>query len=50
MPLFKSGLPLLKSEVKPLGMLGLTAAASVTDVAINKKNNWIWKSYKINNF
>ena len=37
MPLFKSGLPLLKSVVKPLGMLGLTAAASATDAAINKK-------------
>ena len=38
MPLLKSGLPLLKSVVKPLGMLGLTAAASATDAAINKKN------------
>ena len=37
MPLLKSGLPLLKSVVKPLGMLGLTAAASATDAAINKK-------------
>ena len=37
MPLLKSGLPLLKSLVKPLGMLGLTAAASATDAAINKK-------------
>ena len=36
-PLLKSGLPLLKSAIKPLGMLGLTAAASATDVAINKK-------------
>ena len=36
-PLLKSGLPLLKSVVKPLGMLGLTAAASATDAAINKK-------------
>ena len=36
-PLLKSGLPLLKSVIKPLGMLGLTAAASVTDAAINKK-------------
>ena len=35
--LLKSGLPLLKSVVKPLGMLGLTAAASVTDAAINTK-------------
>ena len=37
MPLLKSGLPLLKYVVKPLGMLGLTAAASETDAAINKK-------------
>ena len=28
---------LLKSAIKPLGMLGLTAAASATDAAINKK-------------
>ena len=37
MSLLKPGLPLLKSVVKPLGMLGLTAAASATDAAINKK-------------
>ena len=37
MPLLKSGWPLLKSVVKPLGMLGLPAAASTTDAAINKK-------------
>ena len=37
-PLLKSGLPLLKSAIKPLGMLGLTAAASATDAAINKKS------------
>ena len=49
-PLLKSGLPLLKSVNKPLGMLGLTAAASATDAAINKKNPWIWKSYNTNNF
>ena len=36
-PLLKSGLPLVKSVIKPLGMLGLTAAASATDAAINKK-------------
>ena len=36
-PLLKSGLPLLKSIIKPLGMLGLNAAASATDAAINKK-------------
>ena len=37
MPLLKSEFPLLKSLVKPLDMLGLTAAASATDAAINKK-------------
>ena len=37
MSLLKSGLPLLKSVVKPLVMLGLPAAASATDSAINKK-------------
>ena len=37
MPFLKSGLLLLKSVVKPLGMLGLTATASATDAAINKK-------------
>ena len=36
-PLLKSGLTLLKSVIKPLGMLGLTAAGSATDAAINKK-------------
>ena len=30
-------MPLLKSVIKLLGMLGLTAAASATDAAINKK-------------
>ena len=37
MPLLKSGLALLKSLIKALGVLGLTAAASATDAAINKK-------------
>ena len=36
-PLLKSGLPLLKSIIKPLGMFGVTAAASATDAAMNKK-------------
>ena len=36
-PLLKSGLSLLKSVIKPLGMLGLTSASSATDAAINKK-------------
>ena len=47
--LLKSGLPLLKSVIKPLGMLGLTAAASAADAAINKKDPWIWKN-DLNNF
>ena len=36
--LLKSGLPLLKSVIKPMGMLGPTAGASATNAAINKKN------------
>ena len=36
-PVLKSGLPLQKSIVKPLGMLGLTVAALATHAAINKK-------------
>ena len=48
-PLLRSGFPLLKSVIKPLDMLGLTASASATDAAINKKKTWIWKSYYINN-
>ena len=36
-PLLKSELALLKSAIKPLGMLGLTAVTSATDAAINKK-------------
>ena len=36
-PLLKSGLHLLKSVIKPSCMLGLTAAASAADAAINKK-------------
>ena len=31
-PLLKTGLPLLKSVIKPLGLLGLTAASSAIDV------------------
>ena len=41
-PLLKTGLPLLKSVIKILGMLGLTASASVTDAAINKKIFGSW--------
>ena len=36
-PLLKYGLPVLKSVIKPLGILGVTAAASAKDAAINKK-------------
>ena len=36
MTLLKSGFPLLKFVVKPLGMVGLTAAVSATDAATNK--------------
>ena len=49
-PLFKSGLPLLKCVIKPLGMLGLEKAASATDAAIHIKSFRIWKSYNTNNF
>ena len=49
--LLKSGLSLLKSVIKPLGMLGLIAAASATDAAINKKKMLgSGKLYYINNF
>ena len=36
-PLLKTGLPLLKLVVKPLGLLGLTTASSATDSGIPKK-------------
>ena len=36
-PLLKTGLPLLKSVIKPLGLLGLTAASSVIDAGVQKK-------------
>ena len=36
-PLLKTGLPLLKSVVKPLGLLGLTAASSAIDSGIQQK-------------
>ena len=37
-PLLTAGLPLLKSVIKPLGMLGLIAAASATGNGINKRS------------
>ena len=41
-PLLKTGLPLIKSVIKPLSksvliLLGLTAAASVADAGIHKR-------------
>ena len=36
-PLLKTGLSLLKSVIKPLGLLGLTAASSAIDAVIHKK-------------
>ena len=36
-PLLKTGLPLLKSVTKPLGLLGLTAASSAIDAGVQKK-------------
>ena len=36
-PLLKTGLPLLKSVIKPLGLLGLTTASSAIDAGAQKK-------------
>ena len=36
-PLLKSGLPLLKSVIKPLGLLSLTVASSAIDAGVQKK-------------
>ena len=46
-PLLKTGLPLIKSVIKPLAKsvlvpLGLTAVASAADAGIHKKNLRIW--------
>ena len=49
-PSLKSGLPLLKFVIKPLGMLDLTAAASATGAAIKEKKFRIRGSYNTNNF
>ena len=35
--LLKTGLPLLKSVIKPLGLLGLTVASSAIDAGVQKK-------------
>ena len=36
-PLLKTGLPLLKSVIKPLGLLGVKAASSAIDAGVQKK-------------
>ena len=36
-PLLKTGLPLLKSVIKPLGLLDLTAATSAIDAGVQKE-------------
>ena len=43
-PLLKTGLPLLKSVIKPPGLLGLTAASSGTDAGVQKKGIWFWNN------
>ena len=35
-PLLRTGLPLLKSVIKPLGLLGLTEASSAIDAGVQK--------------
>ena len=37
-PLLKNGLSLLKSVIKPLGLLGLTAASSAIDAGVQKRH------------
>ena len=46
-PLLKTGLPLLKSFIKPLVLLGLTAASSAIDAGVQKK---IYGSGTVSNF
>ena len=36
-PLLKTGFPLLKSVIKPLGLLGLTAVFSAIDAGVQKR-------------
>ena len=43
-PFLKTGLPLLKSAIKPLGLLGLTAASSAIDVGDQKIYIWFWNN------
>ena len=48
-PLLKTELPLLKQVIKPLGLLGLTAASSAVDAGV-QKNTWFWLCSKNNSF
>ena len=43
-PVLKTGLPLLKSVIKPLELLGLTAASSATDAGVQKVYIWFWNN------
>ena len=45
-PLLNTGLPLLKSVIKPLGLLGLTAASSAIDAGV-QKNTWFRSSFRL---
>ena len=54
-PLLRTGLPLIKSVIKPLAKsvlvpLGLTVAASAVDAGIHKINLRIWSQYNPNKF
>ena len=56
-PLLKTGFPLLKSVIKPLGLLGLAAASSAIDAGVQekkkkrkkkrKKKTWFWSSFRL---
>ena len=43
-PSLKTGLPLLKSVIKPPGLLGLTAASSAINAGVQKKDIWFWNN------
>ena len=45
-PLLKVAIPLAKNALAPLG---ITAAASAIDAAIQKKDTWFWNN-NFNNF
>ena len=47
-PLLKTGLPLLKSVIKLLGLLGLIATSSAIDAGV-QKHIWFWNN-NFNNF